>query len=265
MALVLKDRVRVTSTTAGTGTFTLGSAATGYQDFSVIGTGNTTYYTIADQSGANWEVGLGTYTAPNQLTRTTVYESSNSNNLVNFGSGTKDVFVTFPAEAVTTGGVTGSGTANYVPKFATSTSLGDSKLLQAGTTMLVKRNAAPATYSSDTTISAADLCTGLILVNNGTSTWSLTLPTGSSIDTELGLSGSTPTLVTFDVSFTVINAADSGFYNAIFFNTGVDCYDPYISGVGYYGLLDSSTAYASTLVLRFYRTGSGTWYTSVVG
>ena len=98
MALVLKDRVRQTSTTAGTGTITLSGSVTGFQGFSVIGSGNTTYYTIADQSGANWEVGLGTYTSPNQLSRDTVYESSNSNNLVNFTSGTKDVFVTYPAE-----------------------------------------------------------------------------------------------------------------------------------------------------------------------
>ena len=112
MALVIKDRVRQTSTTAGYGTITLSGSVTGFQDFTVIGTGNTTYYTIADQSGSNWEVGLGTYTAPNQLARTTVYESSNGNALVNFGSNIKDVFVTLPAEAVPTGG--GSGTVTQV-------------------------------------------------------------------------------------------------------------------------------------------------------
>ena len=114
MALVLKDRVRVTSTTAGTGAFTLGSAVTGYQDFSVIGTGNTTYYTIADQSGANWEVGIGTYTSPNQLSRDTVYESSNANALVNFGIGTKDVFVTLPAEGFASPPAIGGTTPNTI-------------------------------------------------------------------------------------------------------------------------------------------------------
>ena len=112
MALVIKDRVRQTSTTAGTGTITLSGSVTGFQDFTVIGTGNTTYYTIADQSGSNWEVGLGTFTSPNQLSRDTVYESSNGNALVNFGSNIKDVFVTLPAEAVPTGG--GSGTVTQV-------------------------------------------------------------------------------------------------------------------------------------------------------
>lgn len=99
MALVLKDRVRVTSSTTGTGTFTLGSASSGFQDFSVIGDGNTTYYTIQNSGDNTWEVGIGTYTASGTtLSRDTVLESSNSGSLVNFASGTKDVFVTYPAE-----------------------------------------------------------------------------------------------------------------------------------------------------------------------
>lgn len=98
MALVFKDRVKVTSTTTGTGTLTLGSAVSGFQAFSVIGDGNTTYYTIADDAG-NWEVGVGTYTASGTtLSRDTVLESSNSGSVVDFPSGTKTVFVTYPAE-----------------------------------------------------------------------------------------------------------------------------------------------------------------------
>jgi hypothetical protein len=96
MALVLKDRVRETSTTIGTGTITLAGAVSGFQSFSNIGNGNTTYYTIA--GGAEWEVGLGTYTSSgNTLSRDTVLSSSNSNSLVNFSAGTKEVFVTYPA------------------------------------------------------------------------------------------------------------------------------------------------------------------------
>ena len=61
MALVVKDRVNETSTTTGTGTFTLAGAVTGFQTFAAIGDGNTTYYTIVLQGGSEWEVGLGTY------------------------------------------------------------------------------------------------------------------------------------------------------------------------------------------------------------
>jgi hypothetical protein len=99
MALVLKDRVKETSTTTGTGTFTLAGASTGYQSFSVIGNGNTTYYAIYLQGGSEWEVGIGTYTSSGTtLARTTVLASSNSGSAVNFSAGIKEVFVTLPAD-----------------------------------------------------------------------------------------------------------------------------------------------------------------------
>jgi hypothetical protein len=99
MALVVKDRVKETTTTTGTGTITLAGASQGFQSFSVIGNGNTTYYTIVDPATGDWEVGVGTYTSSGTtLSRTTVLESSNAGSLVPFGSGTKDVFVTYPAE-----------------------------------------------------------------------------------------------------------------------------------------------------------------------
>ena len=73
-------------------------AVTGYQTFAVIGNGNQTYYCIADQGGANWEVGVGTYsTSGPTLARTTVLSSSNAGALVTFAAGTKTVFVTYPA------------------------------------------------------------------------------------------------------------------------------------------------------------------------
>lgn len=97
MALVLADRVKETSTTIGTGTFTLSGASTGYQTFSsAIGNGNTCYYTIAGQTTSEWEVGIGTVGA-GTLARTTVLSSSNAGSLVTFSAGEKDVFVTYPA------------------------------------------------------------------------------------------------------------------------------------------------------------------------
>lgn len=106
MALVLKDRVKETSTTTGTGTLTLGGAASGFQSFSVIGDGNKTYYAIVDSATGDWEVGLGTYTSSGTtLSRDLVLESSNSGSAVNFGSGNKDVFVTYPAERAVVGGM----------------------------------------------------------------------------------------------------------------------------------------------------------------
>lgn len=99
MPLVVKDRVRETSTTTGTGTITLNGAVSNFQSFSVIGNGNTTFYTITLDSAGEWEVGIGTYTASGTtLSRDTVLESSNGGSLVPFSAGTKTVFVTYPAE-----------------------------------------------------------------------------------------------------------------------------------------------------------------------
>ena len=99
MALVLKDRVKETSTTAGTGTLTLAGAAAGFQSFSAIGNGNTTYYAIVDSTAGTWEVGIGTYTASGTtLSRDTVLSSSNGGSLVSFAANSKDVFCTYPSE-----------------------------------------------------------------------------------------------------------------------------------------------------------------------
>jgi hypothetical protein len=96
MALVVNDRVKETSTTTGTGTFTLAGAVLGFETFSsAIGNTNTTYYSIVNENG-EFEVGLGTVGA-GTLARTTVLSSSNSDSAVNFSAGTKDVFCTLPA------------------------------------------------------------------------------------------------------------------------------------------------------------------------
>lgn len=96
MAYKLADRVRETTTTAGTGAIALGGAVSGFRTFaSALATGDTTHYAIA--LGAQWEIGLGTLTAATTLARTTVLASSNNGALVSFDAGIKDVFVTAPA------------------------------------------------------------------------------------------------------------------------------------------------------------------------
>jgi hypothetical protein len=98
MPLVVKDRVKQFSATAGTGTLTLDSTPNGFQPFSVIGNGNTTYYGIVDATTGDWEVGIGTYTlSGTTLSRDSVLDSSSGGSLVNFASNSKDVFCNFPA------------------------------------------------------------------------------------------------------------------------------------------------------------------------
>ena len=101
MALVINDRVKETSTTTGTGTFDLAGAETGYEGFVTgVGTGNTTYYAIELNSANEWEVGIGTVTdaATDTLSRDTVLSSTNSDALVDFSAGAKEVFCTIPAK-----------------------------------------------------------------------------------------------------------------------------------------------------------------------
>jgi len=99
MALVVKDRVKVYSSTTGTGTLSLGSAFAGFQTFNnALGDGDTTYYGIFESSTGEWEVGLGTYTSSgNTLSRDTILESSNAGAAVNLTADT-EVFITYPAE-----------------------------------------------------------------------------------------------------------------------------------------------------------------------
>jgi hypothetical protein len=157
MALVLADRVKETTTSTGTTAITLAGAATGYQTFSsAVGDANTTYYTIADQTGANWEVGIGTYTSSgNTLSRDTILASSNAGSLVTFTAGTKDVFVTYPAErALYTGGPLGT------PSSGTLTNA-------TGYTYANLSGTVP-TWNQNTTGTAAGLSATLAIASGGT-------------------------------------------------------------------------------------------------
>ena len=141
MALVLKDRVKETTTTTGTGTVTLAGAAIGFQSFAAVGDGNTTYYAIVDAATGDWEVGVGTYTASGTtLSRTTVLSSSNAGSLVNFGAGSKDVFVTYPSSRSVYQDTTGMATVQN--EFNT---------LNAGTANITTANITAGTVSTTPT------------------------------------------------------------------------------------------------------------------
>ena len=113
MTFLVADRVQETCAAPGTGIVTLLGAVTQYQSFSAgIGANNTTYYTIADQTGSNWEVGLGTIGATGlTLTRTTILASSNAGSIVNFSVGTQNIWCDYPAGKA----VYGTGTTLVAP------------------------------------------------------------------------------------------------------------------------------------------------------
>ena len=94
---VFRDRVKDTSTTAGTGALTLsGTAPTGYQTFySAFPLLNTPFlYCIVE--GALWETGTGWLSASTTMERDTAVMdgSSGPGVLVTFTGASKDVFCT---------------------------------------------------------------------------------------------------------------------------------------------------------------------------
>lgn len=99
MALVVADRIKETSVTAGTGTLTLAGASAGFRSFADVGNANTTYYAIVDSVANVYEVGIGTYTASGTtLSRDTVLSNSlGTTAKIDFAANSKDVFVTYPA------------------------------------------------------------------------------------------------------------------------------------------------------------------------
>jgi hypothetical protein len=160
MPLVVKDRVNETSTTTGTGTFTLAGAVTGFQTFAAIGDGNTTYYAIVLQGGSEFEVGLGTYSSSGTtLSRDTILSSSNSNNAVNFSAGTKNVFCDYPAPKAVYGDSTNTA---FQAQFAASNGLMMNNMT-VGTTFTI-----PTGYSASSV--------GPVVISGGVT---ITVPSGS--------------------------------------------------------------------------------------
>jgi hypothetical protein len=102
MAVKYFDRVKETTTTTGTSDAALAGAASGYRAFSsVLSDGDLCYYCMEVASGGAWEMGIGTYSSMGNIARTVILSSSNSNSIVSFSAGTKNIFMTVPAQAFT--------------------------------------------------------------------------------------------------------------------------------------------------------------------
>ena len=178
MALIIADRVKETATTTGTGTFTLGGAVTGFRTFNTgIGTGNTTYYCIFLDGTNEFEVGLGTYTAPDQLARDTVLASSNSGSKVDFSQGIKSVFCTQPSSkaayldasgnlSITTSNITEGTNLYYTDaRFDTRLATKDTADLSEGTNLYYTDARARAAISVSGNAIAYNSSTGVITAN----------------------------------------------------------------------------------------------------
>ena len=231
MALNLADRVRETTTVTGTGPATLLGAVTGYQSFSVIGNGNTTYYTIADQGGPNWEVGLGTWSTGGTLARTTVLSSSNGGSLVNFTTGTKDVFVTYPSEKAVyldgSGNITPSSVGPLTVSSLTDSGLTAGRVNYNGTGGLLV-DSANMTFSGTALTLANDASISGLTVGKG----------GGALASNTAFGVSALTSDTSGIANTALG------WNAVALNTT----GSYNTGIGYQAGYLNTTGYQNTSV-----------------
>lgn len=195
---LLSDRTKQTTTSTGTGSLALTGTVAGFRAFAdAHASGSQLYYCVTD--GTAWEVGLGTFTAgsPGSLARNSVLASSNSNALVNWGVGTKEVFVTLPAAVALAPTFTGQATfegpvvevANVRSNTGASITLDGTKTVlrhTADQNTTITLPSAPGTTNGVYTLT-------LSLVVSGTSTVSWAAPAGETIK---WAGGTAPTLAT---------------------------------------------------------------------
>ena len=225
MALVIKDRVKETTTTTGTGTYTLAGAVSGFETFTAnLSNSDTTYYVCTDNT--DFEVGLGTFTSSGTtLSRDTILASSNSNNEVNWSSGTRSIFMTYPADKAVfkdasnningtfVGNITGNVTGNTSGTAATVTGAAQTNITSLGTlTALTVDDVAIDGKVVTLTGSTSDTAT-LTAGTNGTLDIVTTDAGGASANIQITADGTAElagTTVTLDSSGGITLDADGG-------------------------------------------------------
>ena len=199
MSLVYADRIKETTITTGTGTYTLAGASSGFRTFLAgIANGNTCYYCC--ENGTDWEVGLGTLSGGTSLARTTIVESSNAGSAVSWGAGSKVIFVVFPASKVVTADTT--LTENVLPRADAVGDIVDSGFQDNGTRGKLTRSSL---YLGGDTLAIEFSAAGNAVLKD---------PSGGNASPMLQFGGSGSTFAGLKRSsdgFAIRNAADSGY------------------------------------------------------